>query len=163
MPPHGAHLACRPRIDASMATEFDIISRYFSGTTTGRRDVSAGIGDDAALVIPAAGREIVSVCTALHEGLDFAPDTPPAALGRQAVDDGLRVLARGFPNETPSEPAWALLGLTLPSPDEEWMREFAAAFAGACRAAGVELVGGDTTRGPRSVVCVLHALRHRDL
>ena len=145
-----------------MATEFDIISRYFSGTTTGRRDVTAGIGDDAALVLPAAGNDIVTAITTLHEGSDFQSDTPPAALGRRAVEDGLQALADGFPNEERPEPAWALLGLTLPSPDEDWMREFAAAFAGACRAAGVELVGGDTTRGPRSVVCVLHALRHRD-
>ena len=142
-----------------MAVEFDLIARYFAGATAARDDVVAGIGDDAALVAPPAGSAIVSVCTALHEGVDFAPDVPAAELGRRTIEDGLRELTEDAGNRIPPRPAWALLGLTLPAPDEDWTREFAAGLAEACRAAGVALIGGDTTRGPRSIVCVLHALR----
>lgn len=141
-----------------MGAEFDLIARHFSGATTARADVAAGIGDDAALVLPAEGDAIVSVCTTLHEGLDFAPGTPARSLGRRAVEDGLRALAADAAAGAAPRPAWALLGLTLPSPEEDWVREFAAGLSEACRPADIALVGGDTTRGPRAIVCVLHAI-----
>lgn len=143
------------------AGEFEIIDRFFAGATGPRADVAAGIGDDAALVVPPPGAEIVSVCAALHEGIDFPAGTPARSLGRRAIEDGLRALAEeaaGGPR-LPPRPAWVQLGLTLPAPDEGWTHEFAEGLAQACRAAGVELVGGDTTRGPLAIVCVLHALR----
>lgn len=141
-----------------MGAEFDLIDRFFSGATERRADVEAGIGDDAALVVPPSGAEIVSACSVLHEGLDFAPDDPARAIGRRAVEEGLRALADGG---SPPRPAWALLGLTLPAPDPAWLAEFAAGLAEACREAGIELVGGDTTRGPRTVVCLVHAVRRQ--
>ena len=144
------------------AGEFALIDRFLAGATGPRADVAAGIGDDAALVVPPPGAEIVSACAALHEGIDFPPGTPAASLGRRAIEDGLQALAgerADAPRPPPAGPAWALLGLTLPAPDEGWMREFARGLGEACRAAGVELVGGDTTRGPLTIVCVLHALR----
>ena len=147
-----------PESERHMASEFDLIARYFARATPDRSDVMAGIGDDAALLLPPAGCGITSAYTALHEGVDFPSDTPPGTLGRRAVADGLRLLAETAPGGLPPRPAWALLGLTLPAPDEDWTREFAAGLASACREAGVQLVGGDTTRGPRAVVCVVHAL-----
>ena len=149
-----------PECERHMAAEFDLIARYFARATPIRTDVAAGIGDDAALLLPPAGCEIVSACTSLHEGVDFPSDTPPGALGRRAVADGLRLLAETASGDPPPRPAWALLGLTLPAPEEDWTREFAAGLTSACREAGVQLVGGDTTRGPRAVVCVVHALAH---
>ena len=142
-----------------MGAEFEVIERYFSGATPRRDDVQLGIGDDAAIVAPAPGSEIVSVCTALHEGLDFTPGSAPSELGRRAIEAGLEALAADVDPQRPPRPAWALLGLALPEPDPNWLREFAIGLAAACRAAGVELIGGDTTRGPRTVVCVLHAIR----
>ena len=141
-----------------MGAEFDLIAHHFARATTARADVAAGIGDDAALVLPADGDAVVSVCTTLHEGLDFAPETPARSLGRRAIEDGLRALAADAPSGAAPRPAWALLGLTLPSPEEDWVREFTAGLSEACRPTGIALVGGDTTRGPRAIVCVLHAL-----
>ena len=143
-----------------MGTEFDLIARFFADLTPGRADVAAGVGDDAALVVPAPGAEIVSVCITLHEGVDFPPGAPAPSLARRAIEDGLRALAEleAPPGGEPPRPAWALLGLTLPAPDPDWLEGFAQGLAAACRAEGIELVGGDTTRGPRTIVCLLHAL-----
>ena len=147
-----------PESERHMAAEFDLIARHFAPATPARADVAAGIGDDAALLLPPAGSGIVSACTALHEGVDFPSGTPAGTLGRRVVADGLRLLAETAPGGPPPRPAWALLGLTLPAPDEDWIRAFSAGLAAACREAGIQLVGGDTTRGPRAVVCVVHAL-----
>lgn len=142
-----------------MGAEFDLITRYFAEATPTRDDVAAGIGDDAALVLPPAGNEIVSVCTVLHEGVDFPPGAPARTLGRRAIEEGLHALAEGAPPDEAPRPAWALLGLILPAAEEDWVHEFSAGLATACRAAGVQLIGGDTTRGPRTIVCTVHALR----
>lgn len=141
-----------------MLTEFELIHRFFAGSTPRRADVVVGIGDDAAIVLPpAGGGAIVSACVTLHEGVDFDSDASPAELGRRVLEDGLRALAET--DDTPPRPAWALLGLTLPEPDPDWTREFAAGLADACRDAGIELIGGDTTRGPRrAIVCMVHAI-----
>jgi thiamine-monophosphate kinase len=50
-----------------------------------------------------------------------------------------------------ARPAWALLALTLPSVQEDWLAEFAQSLAALAIKHEVELVGGDTTRGPLSV------------
>ena len=47
-----------------------------------------------------------------------------------------------------AEPAWALLSLSLPRADERWLEGFADGFYALADVHGVELVGGDTVRGP---------------
>ncbi|MCP4045566.1 MAG: thiamine-phosphate kinase, partial [Gammaproteobacteria bacterium] len=48
-------------------------------------------------------------------------------------------------------PRWALLSLSLPQADAEWIQSFAAGFKSLARMHGISLVGGDTTSGPLSV------------
>jgi len=48
------------------------------------------------------------------------------------------------------------LALTLPSPDDRWLGAFAAALAECAAQDDVSLVGGDTSRGPRSLALFLH-------
>jgi thiamine-monophosphate kinase len=76
---------------------------------------------------------------------------PPRAIGRKAAGAALSDLAA-----MGAEPAWATLALTLPTADEDWVEAFAAGFLGLAEAHGVQLVGGDTTRGPRSVTVQVH-------
>jgi thiamine-monophosphate kinase len=47
-----------------------------------------------------------------------------------------------------ARPRWVLLAITLPEIDERWLSEFADGFHDLAQAYGVELIGGDTTRGP---------------
>jgi thiamine-monophosphate kinase len=54
-----------------------------------------------------------------------------------------------------AEPAWALLGITLPAADESWLAGFSAGFDALARRQGVALVGGDTTRGPLTISVML--------
>lgn len=127
-------------------TEFELIGRHFAHLGAARSDVRIGVGDDGAVLVPPASRELVVVTDTLVEAIHFPPRSPPASIGHRAFAVNLSdIAAMG------AEPAWALLALTLPDSDETWLEEFARAAGDLCRRHGVALVGGDTTRGPLSI------------
>jgi thiamine-monophosphate kinase len=122
--------------------EFDLIERYFRRASR-RRDVLLGVGDDAALLEVPPGRALVAATDTLVEGRHFLPGAPARSIGHQALAVNLSDLAA-----MGAEPAWALLSLALPEPEERWLAEFAGGFFALADAYGVALVGGDTVRGP---------------
>lgn len=134
-----------------MSPEFDLISRYFARPPT-RADVALGAGrDDAALLRVPSGQELVVSIDTLVEGTHFLPGADPAGLGHKALAVNLSDLAA-----MGAEPAWATLALTLPAPDERWLARFCEGFGALAREYGVDLVGGDTTRGPLSITVQAH-------
>lgn len=134
-----------------MPSEFDVIQRYFSRLTDTREDVEVGIGDDCALLrVSQNSRLAVSIDT-LVEGIHFARDTDPLLLGHKSLAVGLSDLAAAG-----ATPCWATLALTLPDIDEHWLEAFSRGFSLLARSTGVQLVGGDTTRGPLSITVQVH-------
>jgi len=131
-------------------SEQTLIERYFHDIGAARDDVILGVGDDAAVLQPAPGYELVATTDTLVAGVHFPDDCPPAALGYRALAVNLSDLAA-----MGAAPAWALLALTLPEAEEGWLREFAAALGALARQHGVTLVGGNTTRGPLSITVQL--------
>ena len=128
-----------------MPSEFEIIRRYFSRPSP---HALLGVGDDAALVRPAAGCELAVSTDLLLEGRHFATRAAPRALGHKALAVNLSDMAA-----MGATPRWATLALALPAADEAWLEEFAAGFYALAARFGVDLVGGDTTRGPLAL-CV---------
>ncbi|MDH3319665.1 MAG: thiamine-phosphate kinase [Betaproteobacteria bacterium] len=128
-----------------MPSEFEIIRRYFSRPA---RSALLGVGDDAALVEPAAGCELAVSTDLLLAGRHFAARAAPRALGHKALAVNLSDMAA-----MGATPRWATLALALPSADEAWLEEFAAGFYALAARFKVDLVGGDTTRGPLAL-CV---------
>ena len=125
--------------------EFDLIARWF-GRAPRRGDVRLGVGDDAALLDVPAGRTLVAATDTLVEGRHFLPDAPAHSVGHQALAVNLSDLAA-----MGAEPAWALLSLSLPEVDEAWLDGFASGFHALAESHRVDLVGGDTVRGPRVI------------
>jgi thiamine-monophosphate kinase len=121
-------------------SEFDLIARYF---TRPSRTAVLGVGDDAALTRPTPGMELAISADMLVAGTHFFPDADPEALGHKALAVNLSDMAA-----MGAIPRWALLSLALPGADEAWLAAFAHGFLGLAEAHGVELIGGDTTRGP---------------
>ena len=125
--------------------EFALIDRFFRDCGS-RRDTRVGIGDDGAVLMPPAGHELVAVVDTLVEGVHFPPQSPARSIGHRALAVNLSdIAAMG------ATPAWALLAITLPRVDEDWLGEFAVGFGELARAHEVQLVGGDTTSGPLTV------------
>jgi len=134
-------------------SEFDIIERYFSHRAAARADVVLGIGDDAALLQVPADRQLVVAMDTLVAGRHFPPQTAAFDIGWKALAVNLSDLAA-----MGADPAWATLSLTLPDADEAWLAGFADGFFALAERYRVELVGGDTTRGPLAVTVQVHGL-----
>ena len=126
--------------------EFELIRRYF-GQHAPRGDwCRLGIGDDAAVIVPPADRELVLCSDTLVAGRHFPERTGARDIGWKSLAVNLSDLAA-----MGAEPMGCLLNLTLPRVDVDWLEEFAAGLFSLAVQHDVELVGGDTTGGPLSV------------
>lgn len=123
-----------------MPSEFDLIARFF---TRPSRHAVLGVGDDAALIEPTPGRQLAISADMLVAGRHFHAGADPEALGHKALAVNLSDMAA-----MGAVPRWALLALALPEADEAWLAAFSRGFLDLAEAHGVELIGGDTTRGP---------------
>ena len=128
-----------------MTSEFELIQRYFARAP--RRAV-LGVGDDAALLRTTPGHELVVSTDMLVAGRHFLPNAQPCLLGQKALAVNLSDMAA-----MGAEPRWATLALALPSADEAWLADFARGVFMQADRFDVDLVGGDTTRGPLNI-CV---------
>ncbi len=107
-----------------------------------------GVGDDAALLAPSPGCELAVSVDMLVAGRHFLPDVDPEKLGHKTLAVNLSDMAA-----MGATPRWALLAGALPELDASWLAAFARGFYALADRHGVELVGGDTTRGPLNL-CV---------
>lgn len=129
--------------------EFELISRYFA--RTGARAVKSagvelGIGDDAAVLRVPEGEDLVAAIDTLVEGRHFPPRSEPRSIGHRALAVNLSDMAA-----MGAQPRWALLALTIPTSDAEWLQGFAGGLFALADQYGVALVGGDTTAGPLTI------------
>ncbi|UJP02592.1 MAG: thiamine-phosphate kinase [Nitrosomonas sp.] len=130
-----------------MASEFDIIRRYFKRPVT---NAILGAGDDAALISVPAGAELAISADTLVSGRHFFADADPYRLGYKSLAVNLSDMAA-----MGAKPRWALLALTLPeelvNQDTAWLAEFSQGFFALADQHDVELIGGDTTAGPLNI------------
>ncbi len=125
--------------------EFDLIA-HIAARAVRRADVALGIGDDAAVLQPRPGEQLVACCDTLNVGVHFPHDAEAADIGWKSLAVNLSDLAA-----MGATPAWALLSLSLPRADTEFVSGFMEGFAALADSAGVALVGGDTTSGPLAI------------
>jgi thiamine-monophosphate kinase len=126
-----------------MPSEFELIAKYFARPA---RTAALGAGDDCALLRSPAGLVLAVTTDTLAEGAHFLPGTDPRRLGHKALAVNLSDLAA-----MGADPRWFLLAITLPEVDGAWLEAFASGMFAAADAHAIELVGGDTTRGPRTI------------
>lgn len=125
-----------------MPSEFDLIRRYFTRPV---KRALLGVGDDCALIAPEPGTVLAVSTDMLVEGRHFLAGADATELGHKALAVNLSDLAA-----MGAAPRYATLALALPEADESWLAQFTQGFFDLADAFGVELIGGDTTRGPRN-------------
>ena len=126
-----------------MPSEFELIRRYF---TRPARTAALGVGDDCALVRAPTGLVVAVTTDMLVEGTHFLPGADARRLGHKSLAVNLSDLAA-----MGADPRWFLLALCLPDADEAWLAAFADGMFALADAHAIELIGGDTTRGPRTI------------
>lgn len=123
--------------------EFDLIAKHFTRATPG---AVLGVGDDCALLAPTPGMLLAVSSDMLLEGRHFSPQDSPAGLGHKSLAVNLSDLAA-----MGATPRWATLAIALPDENDAWLTAFARGFFRMADMHGIELVGGDTTRGALTI------------
>ncbi|MDE1262769.1 thiamine-phosphate kinase [Vibrio aestuarianus] len=129
-----------------MSGEFNLINRYFSNRQPQRKDVFLALGDDCALVKPPENVRIAISTDTLVAGTHFLIDANPAWVAHKALASNISDLAA-----MGATPAWVSFALTMPNPDEAWLKPFCDAFFELANYYNIQLIGGDTTKGPLSL------------
>lgn len=119
--------------------EFSLIAKHFTRATPG---ALLGVGDDCALLAPTPGMQLAVSSDMLLEGRHFSPQDSPAGIGHKSLAVNLSDLAA-----MGATPRWATLAIALPEENDAWLTAFARGFFRLADLHGIELVGGDTTRG----------------
>lgn len=110
-----------------------------------------GLADDAAVIEPPAGRQLVLTHDVLVEDVHFLAGDPAADVAWKLVAVNLSDLAAKG-----AVPLGVMLG--YPLGDDAWDRAFVDGLSEVLSTFGVPLIGGDTVRGPR--VLGLTAIGH---
>ncbi|MFY9553314.1 MAG: thiamine-phosphate kinase [Blastocatellia bacterium] len=124
-----------------MSDESEIISRLKARAGV-NPDVRVGIGDDAAVIKGADGRDLIACCDLMVEGVHFQLGwTPPRLLGRKALAVSLSdVAAMG------GTPKFAMVGIAIPhSCSAEFIDELFDGMFEMANACKVSIIGGDTS------------------
>ena len=122
--------------------EFDFIKQYLVARQDNDAQVVLGIGDDAAIIRPQADCDIHISSDMLLGGRHFFTDVQPADLAHKVLAVNLSDMAA-----MGAAPKWATLSVALPQLDEAWVQAFCDSLFALADAHGLQLVGGDTTRG----------------
>jgi thiamine-monophosphate kinase len=140
-------------VSDGLPAEFALIARHFRPLAgPGALDLQ----DDAAVLAPPPGRELVLTCDAMVAGVHFLPDDPPDLVGRKLLRVNLSDLAAKG-----AMPLGYLMTVSAPrdTPDD-WYASFAAGLMQDQQEFGVTLFGGDTTSTPGPISLSLTILGH---
>ena len=129
------------------SAEDRLIARYFRPLA--KHPGALGLGDDAAVLTPPEGCDLVLTTDGVIAGVHFFADDAPDMVARKALRMNLSDLAAKG-----ATPLGFLLSVALPAAtDEAWIAAFAAGIGEDAERYGLPLLGGDTDRtpGPASV------------
>lgn len=124
-------------------SEFDLIRQYFTRPT---KHTPLGIGDDAALIAIKPGMELAISADMLVAGTHFFADAEPYSIGWKSLAVNLSDMAA-----MGAEAKWATLAIAIPTNNAAWLSQFSAGFFACASQFNVDLIGGDTTRGPLTI------------
>ncbi len=132
--------------------EFDVIQQYFSKITDTKKSaaIPLAIGDDAAIVSLPADTQLVICTDTLNENIHFPKNTAAYDIAYKALAINLSdVAAMG------GTPKWFTLNVSLPEINTQWLMDFSKGLADLSTQYKLDLIGGDTTRGPLSITITL--------
>ena len=125
--------------------EFDLIQGYFNWKLNDA-NIELGVGDDAAIFNLDPGHQLITSTDTLVEGIHFFKDTSPIDIAYKSLAVNLSdIAAMGGVAKCYT------LSLTLPKLDKDWLEQFSTSLKESSERFRVNLIGGDTTRGPLNI------------
>mgnify|MGYP000261648672 CR=1 FL=1 len=126
-----------------MSTEFSLIKQYFIRAP---KNTDLGIGDDAALIQASANHQLAISTDMSVVGTHFLQEAAPYDIGWKSLAVNISDMAAMGAN-----PKWATLSVALPEVHHAWLSAFSSGFFACANQFEVDLIGGDTTRGPLNI------------
>ena len=127
-----------------MEDEFSRIAKYFAPLAG---EEGRGLIDDAAVLKPPPGRELVLTVDQMLEGVHFLKNDSPALIARKLLRRNLSDLAA-----MGATPLGYLLTTALPvDTAEDWLSGFATGLAADQKIFGIKLFGGDSSSSQRHI------------
>ena len=126
-----------------MTPEFNLIQHYFTRTP---KHTDLGVGDDAALIRVESGHQLAVSADTSVVGTHFFADCAPYTIGWKSLAVNVSDMAA-----MGATPQWTTLAIALPAIEKPWLAEFSRGFFACADAFGIDLIGGDTTRGPLNI------------
>src|SRR3974390_1784002 len=134
--------ADRDQSGIDQSGEQRLIERYFKPLAT--TENAFGLGDDAAVITPPAGYDLVLTTDGVIAGVHFFADDSPQSIARKALRMNLSDLAAKG-----ATPAGFLLSIALPTnTPESWIAAFAEGLGQDIAQYGCPLRGGDPHTTP---------------
>lgn len=134
-------------------SEFGLIARHFAPLAAAAPE-ALGLVDDAALIAPRAGHDLVVTTDALVAGVHFLPDDPADLVARKALRVNLSDLAAKG-----AVPRWYLLDAVFPNDlPEDWIASFARGLRQDQDEYAIHLIGGDTASTPGPLTLAITAM-----
>jgi thiamine-monophosphate kinase len=133
------------------SAEDRLIARHFGPLA--QHPGALGLFDDAAVVVPPPGYDLVLKADAIVGQVHFFADDPPGAIARKALRVNLSDLAAKG-----ARPIGFLLSLALPDQiGDDWLAAFASGLGADVEQYECPLLGGDTDRTPGPVTVSIAA------
>ena len=139
-------------------SEFDIIKTYFSPLQINSPQTLLGIGDDAALLDTRNASGLCVSIDTLNVDVHFPSNINAELIAYKALAVNISDMAA-----MGAKPIWFTLALSMPNYDEEWLSSFAKGLASIASEHDLNLIGGDTTRGPLSITIQIAGNVEQDL
>ena len=133
------------------SVEDHLIAKYFRPLATAPG--ALGLTDDAAILTPPPGCDLVLTTDGVIAGVHFFPHDPPGLIARKVLRMNLSDLAAKG-----AKPVGFLLSVALPAPiDEKWVAAFADGLGADAEHYGCPLLGGDTDHTPGPLAATVAA------
>lgn len=133
--------------------EFERIARIFAPLASGWPG-AFGLRDDAAVIRPTEGRELVVTTDTVVAGIHYVGDEPPHLIAQKLLRVNLSDLA-----SMGARPRVFTLNAALPeSVGDAWLERFAEGLAEDQRRFGIVLAGGDSVSAPGPVTLTVTAI-----
>lgn len=134
---------------ATGCAEFALIREFFASGFPHNPCTRLGVGDDASIVMPPSGYDLIQSIDTQVADVHFPATAPAHLIAQRALRCAASDLAA-----MGAEPQGFHLALTLPHAQHDWLSSFSQGLCDAAHELDLVLLGGDTTSGPCLVISI---------